>query len=418
MGWRMVRNNDGIEIETIDHELRYPWWRLQFSPAVEINFQSAMVEPKARRLVITGLLAIFVDLAFLQTDYQLMSDVFIYYLIARVFVFTPTVLIIIFLVHTNPQKWFSELVPSLVCIFLVALIMLIFTQSHSEHRPQYCYGVFLVMLYALVVQRMQIRYAFITSLVSLIIQFSCVYVSQFKDTTVFQSNITFFVAGTALLLIASYLLERSDRNVYLLNLRADLINQKLERAAMLDPLTSLGNRRQFEETTHNFWKQQSQSPATGSLILLDVDRFKLFNDRYGHLAGDQCLSKIADCIATNIRDQDLAVRFGGEEMIVFLPETDFSTAREIAEKLRGAVRRIAIPHGALGSDAVVTASFGVSSGLTSEVTPIDLISSADSALYAAKRSGRDQVWPPAIKTQAEHHIVLVSPEIKLACDPN
>jgi diguanylate cyclase (GGDEF)-like protein/hemerythrin-like metal-binding protein len=167
----------------------------------------------------------------------------------------------------------------------------------------------------------------------------------------------------------------------------------LEAISITDGLTGIANRRRFDEALSQEYARHVRSGAELSLILLDIDHFKAFNDNYGHLAGDDCLRQIgrviADCAA---RPADLAARYGGEEFACILPETDDTGAVIIAEQIRRGIQALAIPH--KGSDAAdcVTASLGVVTlqcDASGSVTSI--ISQADELLYRAKSRGRNRV---------------------------
>ena len=161
-----------------------------------------------------------------------------------------------------------------------------------------------------------------------------------------------------------------------------------------DPLTGLGNRRCLDTAAAGLWADGGGRPRQVGFILLDVDRFKLFNDSYGHPAGDLCLQAIARCVERNIRQaSDMVIRFGGEELVVFMPDTDMQAALMVAERIRRAIVREGIAHPALGVGAVVTASLGVASSLTTSCTSEQLVTWADNALYEAKNNGRNRVWP-------------------------
>jgi diguanylate cyclase (GGDEF)-like protein/PAS domain S-box-containing protein len=170
------------------------------------------------------------------------------------------------------------------------------------------------------------------------------------------------------------------------------LNRGLEALARIDSLTGLGNRRTFEEALDGEFKRSARSGAPLSLLLLDVDNFKALNDTYGHQAGDACLRAIAGAVGVAMRRPgDLAARYGGEELVAILPETDAEGAQSRAEAVLGAVRDLAIPH-AGNRSGVVTVSIGVATragrgGDRAE----DLVHRADDALYAAKAAGRDRV---------------------------
>lgn len=171
------------------------------------------------------------------------------------------------------------------------------------------------------------------------------------------------------------------------------LNQTLARLAMQDGMTTLANRRSFDAMLMREMSRAVRSGKTLSLIMIDVDRFKLYNDMYGHLAGDECLRQVGQVIlAGERRSGDLAARYGGEEFALILPDCDVAGAAAIAEQIRLAVRALAIVHAA-SPVGVVTVSMGVGSLETvRRGTDIkELVGAADQALYRAKTEGRDRV---------------------------
>ncbi len=162
--------------------------------------------------------------------------------------------------------------------------------------------------------------------------------------------------------------------------------------ALTDSLTMLVNRRYFDESLNKEFYRQKRSGAPLSLIILDLDNFKEFNDRYGHLAGDDCLRKVAAALkAAAGRKSDIVARYGGEEFAVILPETDHLGAASLAESLRRSVEELAIPISESDSAGVLTISLGVVTVSTTTLTASDqLIDLADAALYRAKKGGRNR----------------------------
>jgi len=172
-----------------------------------------------------------------------------------------------------------------------------------------------------------------------------------------------------------------------------ITNRHLETLSFTDPLTALANRRSLDETLEREWARLSRQPDVLSVIMCDVDRFKRFNDRYGHEGGDRCLQQIATALQSVIsRPSDLVARYGGEEFALVLPGTDEEGARFLGEKLRAAVQGLAIPNADVGKGACVTISVGVSSidHFRSD-DAASLLKRADEALYRAKEKGRNQV---------------------------
>ena len=167
--------------------------------------------------------------------------------------------------------------------------------------------------------------------------------------------------------------------------------QRLAEEASLDSLTGIANRRSFSRALEMQAQRHLRSRRDLSLMLIDVDFFKKFNDRYGHLAGDECLKAIAGALQGNVRrDSDVVARFGGEEFVIMMPNTDRSGSAIVAAKIVNAVAALAVPHRD-APDGVVSVSVGVSTGSAGE--PLDtslLLQYADRALYVAKEQGRNR----------------------------
>ena len=162
--------------------------------------------------------------------------------------------------------------------------------------------------------------------------------------------------------------------------------EELDALARSDALTGLANRRAADERLDYELKRSRRSGAALSLMLVDIDHFKRINDRLGHDQGDLALQAVANAMAVSLRGMDLVARFGGEEFLVVLPDTDSSQALCVAEKLRAAVAAVELPQ--IGH---ITASFGVATLLEPDTTASELIRRADTALYVAKNAGRNRV---------------------------
>lgn len=169
-------------------------------------------------------------------------------------------------------------------------------------------------------------------------------------------------------------------------------NQELDRLSKTDALTLLSNRRHFDAYLAQEWQRLMRQHTPISLILADVDHFKLFNDTYGHSEGDRCLSNIAQILQQAIRrPADLGARYGGEEFAIVLPETGSEGAVRVVALIRGELQRRSIPHRTSPSGDVVTLSFGVATLIPRQGQRFEcLIQAADQALYAAKASGRNR----------------------------
>ncbi|MBY0467621.1 MAG: sensor domain-containing diguanylate cyclase [Burkholderiaceae bacterium] len=169
-----------------------------------------------------------------------------------------------------------------------------------------------------------------------------------------------------------------------LELRRNLLAS--EQRNLTDPLTGIANRRAFTLRLHAEWKRLARHQRPLSLLMIDVDHFKRYNDRFGHPAGDQVLMRLVKLVGSALREHDLLARYGGEEFAVILPESDAAAAEAVAQRVRSAVAGAAWPLRA------VTVSIGVATVLpTTTLEMNSLVIAADEALYAAKAAGRDQV---------------------------
>jgi len=169
-------------------------------------------------------------------------------------------------------------------------------------------------------------------------------------------------------------------------------NEKYRHLSLFDELTGLANRRNFDKTLEKEFKLATRNKKPLSVIIADIDFFKIYNDTYGHQAGDECLSAVAKALADTVnRPADLACRYGGEEFTFILPTTDLKGAREFAERVRVAVSGLQIDHSGSTVSLHVSLSLGVSTYNGQFSSGEEITKQADAALYQAKESGRNKV---------------------------
>lgn len=168
---------------------------------------------------------------------------------------------------------------------------------------------------------------------------------------------------------------------------------RVEEISRTDSLTGVANRRYLDEVLESAWQQCAQQHAPISMIMLDIDYFKQFNDSLGHIAGDECLRQVADALQSGVlRDEDVIARYGGEEFLALLPGADARAANGVAERIQRLLRSLEIPHPDSPVSTFITASLGCATAWPAEKgTPDALIQSADRALYQAKSDGRDRI---------------------------
>jgi diguanylate cyclase (GGDEF)-like protein len=166
---------------------------------------------------------------------------------------------------------------------------------------------------------------------------------------------------------------------------------RLGKLARVDGLTEIPNRREFDRMLEIEWLRAIRSESPLSLLMIDVDNFKAYNDAYGHDAGDECLRQVASTIQASMRrSADFAARYGGEEFVCVLPDTDREGAISLADTIRLNIEALNIPHAHDNADRIVTISTGVGTFLASaQQSPVELIKAADGALYLAKEGGRN-----------------------------
>lgn len=172
-----------------------------------------------------------------------------------------------------------------------------------------------------------------------------------------------------------------------------LSEDALQRAAMVDPLTKIANRRHFDSFLEKEWQRATRTGAPLSLVVLDVDHFKLYNDSLGHAAGDVCLQQVAQAIDSHaLRGTDLAARYGGEEFVLLFAETDAGAAAALAESVRVHIEALQLPHPKSPTSPWITVSIGVATMTPQQNDRIEsLFVAADRAMYVAKEEGRNQV---------------------------
>ena len=192
-------------------------------------------------------------------------------------------------------------------------------------------------------------------------------------------------------------------------------NLQLERLSLTDPLTDIANRRSFEQRLDEEWSRASREELPMSLVMIDIDHFKLYNDTFGHPGGDECLRIVAATLTQHARRPwDMPARLGGEEFAVLLPNTECDGAATVAEGLRACIEQLNLPHPGSASH-IVTISVGVATvyPFQANQTPKKLIEAADAALYTAKTTGRNRLHQHVSVDQQDviDHVIQQMPEL-------
>jgi diguanylate cyclase (GGDEF)-like protein len=387
-------DNTPLTLDAVERFIAARHRGLAFPPWLERQLEHDTRRRRAQRLrAAVPTIAVIYNL-FLLPDWLLVGDVITVALILHFAVVTPWIVLTGWLTKDDSPKLLRESLAGSIPVAIVLQILVSFVLTSSPDAGHYQYFVLLVLLFTNTIQRLPFRYAVVVSSTILAAHALAVIGSGHMSGPVALVAMTTLAVSAYLTLVSNYYLERDGRRAYLHGLRDRLRHAEAEAVSRRDALTDLANRHFLTERLTEIWQMTDEGVSPVAMIMLDVDHFKLFNDRYGHVLGDACLKRVAASITTELRSgDDLAVRYGGEELLVLLPKSDTSDAIRIAERIRRSVEALGIPHAALGARGVVTVSCGAAAAPVSTISAQELIAAADAALYAAKRNGRNQVWP-------------------------
>ncbi len=321
------------------------------------------------------------------------------YWLART-IFGPVGVSILFVLYGSRIPWVRTHFH--LAMFPVSLMQLVLIQQHifiANGEGYYDYAVYNLMITLLLVA---LGLRFFTPVLLLLYGLSAIIgVVTAKLAGLTVDTLAFFyyyiLFGTVILALAA-IAERQERFGFLQELLATLqgaelirLNRQLDKIAHEDALTGIPNRRSFDDAAEREFDRARRDRQPFSILLLDVDYFKRYNDSYGHAAGDKCLQAVARALDECLRrPADMAARYGGEEFIVMLPNTPVHGAAQMAERILQQIDRLAIPHAASAVASWVTVSIGVKTLLPDEHLHSlkETVKMADDALYAAKGAGR------------------------------
>jgi diguanylate cyclase (GGDEF)-like protein len=382
----------------LERELQARRWHLGFAPVVEARFEADAASAQRQQLIVAGLIGLVVYNLFLLNDALARPEVLPVAMFWRLGVFTPYGLVALALVRRGlPPRWAEAVMASAVVVAMLAACMIFW-------RTPMGVGVYDPFAFGLILMAgnisLGLRFVFAlgsTVLALLIAMVFMVHLSVMPDSA--RMFAIGQLLGTAVFtLVAGFRIERGARQSYLLMLREEIRSEAATRSAQAfalasrtDALTGLANRRAFDVELSRLWLGMHTHQGRLAAILVDIDHFKRYNDCHGHPAGDECLRQVAAAMRAAVRDGDLIARVGGEEFVVLLPGASVEALKAAAERLRRSVEDLGLPHDGQGDQKVVTISLGAA--LAEASSPLDehgLIQAADTALYEAKRHGRNR----------------------------
>lgn len=384
------------KVAAIEADLARPRTRLGLRPELEDEYRARTGPEREASLWRWHLAAMFANLAFLPLDYS--AGVLEEALILRIGVVTPLYLAGLVLLSRGPG-WVRAAAAVVPFVAFITTAVLLGTLSAAPHADRYLMGTGFAIPFANIAVPFRFRHAVALSASAL--AFMLVIVLSMSEVSQETVGLCAFVTVISLFSLAvRFRSERAARDAFLGSLRDEIksarlvaLTQALSRLADTDPLTGLYNRRHLTQVLRDRWREAEERNDWLGVLMIDVDRFKDFNDTAGHEEGDRCLRAIADRLnqTTSAAGQYLA-RFGGEEFMAVLSGLEPDPALEQAEQLRRSIEDMNVPHPGLPAGSCVTVSIGASVLVPSrQLSVTDLVAAADKALYEAKAAGRNRV---------------------------
>lgn len=390
---------DPQELDGLRRMLDNKGWNLRFPHALEAEFQRDYCLRYRTHMQLAMLLGALALLACGVVDPFWMPAVAGELWTIRLLMVLP-MLGLLLLTRTSLGERYMQFFAAFAGCLCVGGLVAISLHALEPFNHYYSGAITMVMLVVFVLSRLQFGWGVAAAIVMLATL--SVGLLVFGNASFQLWTINFFVASASAVfaLVGTFLIERSLRQNYLqsrlLNFeKHDLeeSNLRLQYLTAIDGLTQIANRRSLDLNLSTEWQRALRKREPLGLVMIDVDHFKLFNDTYGHQAGDECLREVAGALKDFARRPgDLAARYGGEEFVLVLTNATAQQARLVAERLRDRIVELAIPH-QRSSHGSVTASFGVASLVPTpqHTGPETLLLAADQALYHAKESGRNRV---------------------------
>jgi diguanylate cyclase (GGDEF)-like protein len=374
--------------------------RLRFPGPVEQLFEADTGRDRCRDLAAVGALGCLVGLLFYRPLLHALPDVADISRTLYLDAVIPVAVLTVLLMRLEPTpaareglQWFST-------VFCAVSVTYLFASSWAANETLYVAGEMVLLIYCTLGVQLRFGYA-VAATLCILAAYGGGLSAMAELSVATRQNLLLLasVAGCCALL-ANWRLEYGMRRSYLLMLaerlrRQDLSmrNRELNELVQVDPLTGLANRRAYDRWLASAWAEALPEARTVGLVIIDIDKFKAYNDFYGHAGGDVCLQTVARCLREQLRGtSDFVARLGGEEFAALLPGLPLDVCGDIAERLRLAVLALELPHVGLGPGGLVTISAGVAAVAATQGTSAEnVFAAADEALYAAKEAGRNRV---------------------------
>lgn len=363
---------------------------LIFRPRIEALYLKEYEANRLRLAPIWALVGTAVYDLLSLGDRAMMADVAMALTVARFAVFTPFVLLSMLLLRFFPSARAYDFLSITIALVGTLAPMSVLIYSKSPYAYAYQTGSISTFLFFAVALRPRMPSTVLGLTLLCAAQLTAVKLNGSFEPVIYSGIVSFYVTVSVFLALSVHFMEQKERSSFLHQLRGQLLVEKLERKSERDELTGLLNRHGLTRWREKIWSDHGGSRAI-SAIMLDIDRFKLYNDVHGHLEGDRCLHLVSQCVSHAVEGNGHTFRFGGEEILVLVPGVSLEEAGDLAERIRASIEGAGIVHRGLEAGRYVTASFGVASGRTDTLTLDGLMIAADAALYEAKENGRNKV---------------------------
>lgn len=385
------------------HRFNHRWFQhLNFCPELEQGYEQEQAPRVARFHMRVGAFLLFSFNLFLISDWYLTRASFPYAVIARLLIFTPVVAWLLRVARYNERRTYREVAIATIALLAVLTSLYLGFGDASVFAFRVEPVILTILILLTTVFRIMPSVTSVAVALSVALTGAAMVFRFHLPVEMWAPNLTIFSTAALLMLTANYLSTRARRIAYLMQLRSDLQsellsrrNHELRKISERDELTGVNNRYSYERHVKAVFADAVKRSASLSVVMVDVDHFKITNDQYGHLYGDRVLRRVGALIQEALRgEKDFVARFGGEEFVVLLPDTHLHAATKVAERIRNLVEIAGSP--APFEDVVpmmcyTTVSCGVASMVPSaDQSPEQLLAAADQAMYRAKAEGRNR----------------------------
>jgi diguanylate cyclase (GGDEF)-like protein len=383
-------SDESNRMEQVDAELKRGWRGLPFSDPIETRYLEEYLRTRACMVpLFAGLGTLFYLIAILG-DLSMVEDVAPIVTGLRLGVFLPFAIMVPIIMWRWPSANNYDLLSFCIGVMGVALPMVTMVFSKSDHLFIYQTGSVSTLAFFSIVLRPRFPTVVAGLALMLATQLVTTKLNGSFDPVTYAGISSFYITLSVFLGLSAFFAEQVDRQNFLHRLRGELLQGELRHLTEHDPMTGLYNRLVLSRLQGQWWGPM-RGPRRIALIMLDIDHFKLFNDVHGHVDGDSCIRRVSELVQSQVGADGIVCRYGGEELLILLPDLVGADAYEVAESIRGAIAGAGILHRGLGDGHVVTASLGVTAGYTDQYSLKELLLKADEALYVAKRAGRNRV---------------------------